>query len=80
MVGGGQDGHYEWNALNYAEIYDTTTRTWSEGPNLPERIVGHCFINLVGEDDRIMMVGGKSYVNGITNMSLFLTMKGGRSW
>ena len=56
MVGGGQDGHYEWNALNYAEIYDTTTRTWSEGPNLPERIVGHCFINLAGEDDRIMMV------------------------
>ena len=82
---GGQEGDRYWNALNYAEIYDTSTKTWSEGPNLPDEIIGHCFINLVGDYDRVMMVWGKYYLGGITHwvyneQVYILTMKDGRNW
>ena len=56
-MAGGREGYYCWDLVDFVEIYDIQSGTWSEAPNLPDSIVGHCFLKLNEEND-IMMVGG----------------------
>ncbi len=52
MVAG---GHFGSQTLNHTEIYNTATREWRQGPNLPRPIES---MSSVQYEDTFLLVGG----------------------
>jgi len=46
-------------ALRTTELYDPTTNSWTNGPNMSEPKAGHCAVTL--QDDRVLVGGGLTY-------------------